>query len=113
VSVLQEALATSGVELERDVPKGKRGANVWARVIAAVRAAEASMFDELREVEKRCSEAERERNQVLQEKQTLQDENFRLKGELAKRRLAEKMVEMSSLTVADRTKLLELSAVGS
>jgi hypothetical protein len=104
MSVLQKALTAEGIQLERDVPKGlhKNGkaADVWGRVVAAIRAAEAF------ETDKRL-EREEAYNVLLLEKQSLQDENVRLKAALAQARVRDWAAGVPSLTVNDKSKLLE------
>ena len=103
MSVLQKALAKTGLELEGDaLPRKQRRVKVFQRLIAAVRAAEGELQDQLNEAERECNEALR-RNIFLQE------ENRCLREESLQHRLKSKLTEIESLTTSDRTKLLELS----
>jgi arginine utilization protein RocB len=104
MSVLQKALTEVGMSLEGDkLPKDQRTQKCFQRVIAAIRAAEAEVMD-------RLSQAERELNEALRVDMQLQERVRVLEAENLQHRLKARLGEIESLTTADRTQLLALSA---
>ena len=100
MSVIQEALKTTGLTMQADkLPKEHRTVKEFQRLIAAVRAAEAAAQDQQ-------SKAERELNESLRENLNLRRENEQLKAQLVAYRVKEGMDGISALTTADKTKLL-------
>lgn len=94
-----------GIELSEDnsLPAGQRSQKNFKRVIAAVRAAESEMNDELRQANDRCRKAQ---ENVIE----LQQRCHQLEAELKRFRVNESLQALEVLTVKDRTKLLELAS---
>lgn len=103
-SVLDRALKETGLKLEGDkLPKGRRQQRVFQQLISHLRAAESEVRDTL-------SSSERELNEALQQNIELQERVRILENENMRFRLAQKFSEIESLTVSDKTKLLEVAA---
>jgi hypothetical protein len=85
------------------LPPSQRTQKDFQRFISNVRALESAVKDQL-------AQSERELNESLHRELLLREENEVLRNELRQYRLREKIGELQ-LTVADRTKLLELSDV--
>ena len=100
MSVIQKALAQENLKLEGDtLPADQRTCRVFKRLIAAVRAAEAEVMDELDKARKQTTEALRQ-NLILHEKLRQRD------AEVAAFRLVKEMGLIEGLSGADRKKLL-------
>ncbi len=103
MSVIEKALAKEGMAMVADtLPKGQRGVKSFQRLIAAMRACEAEVLD-------RLSKAEEEQNKALRQNLELHERLRRLEAENLQHRLKNKLGEIDSLTVGDRTRLLEVS----
>ncbi len=104
MSIVEKACVKAGVALTADtLPKEQRTVKVFQRLIAAMRAAEAAVQDQL-------GEAERRWNESLEERIALQDRIHKLENELLRHRIKDHVNQLDSLTVGDKTKLLEISA---
>src|SRR5262245_19893964 len=103
MSVIQKALKTAGMEMGADtLPKKQRGVRAFQRLIAAVRAAEGEMQDQL-------SQAEVDLNKALHENLVLHERLRVLEAENLQHRLRSRLGEIDSLTSADRNRLLEVT----
>ncbi len=101
MNVLQTALKKSGVKLEGDaLPAEQRTVKTFKKVIAAVRAAEADMSDQLFDVQGQL-------NKTLKDNFQLHERIRELENELIALRLTQRMSDIDSLTVADRAAMLE------
>lgn len=91
-----------GIELTEDnsLPVGQRTQKNVKRVIAAVRAAEAGFNDEMRAINEKLRNSQ---DQTI----ALQHENQRLRQELEKRLLKERLESIDTLSTAERKLLLE------
>jgi hypothetical protein len=107
MSVLEKGLKKAGLKLDGSnaLPKEQRTVKAFQRMIAAVRAAEAEVQDQL-------SEAQALLNEQLKKNLAMQEENERLRIELLKVRLKEGLGQVEALTVHDRARLLALSESG-
>jgi hypothetical protein len=103
MSVIQEAMKREGLKLVGDaLPKKDRKVKVFQRVIAAIRAAEHEMQQELNRAQERL-------NSVLLESQAKDQKISRLEKEVLRHRVAEWTESVPAITTQDKTKLLELS----
>src|SRR5262245_34986591 len=103
MGIIENALKREKFKLHADaLHKEQRTVKCFQRLIAAMRAAEAEVQDRLGESERQLNEALHE-NLILHERIRQQD------AELLRLRLKDKMEEIPALTVADKTKLLEVS----
>lgn len=101
MSIITQAAKEVGLKIEGDaLPKGSRTVKCFQRLIGAMRAAEA-------EVQDRMGEAERELNHALQRNLELQERNRVLENKLREQMIRERLGEIESLSVADKTKLIE------
>src|SRR5262245_51738966 len=103
MSIVQKAAVKAGVEIVADsLPPKQRTVKCFQRLIAAMRATEAEVQDDL-------SEAHRQLNESLQ-RELQKDAHIRkLEAELLRVRLKEGLSAIEALTVADRTKLLTVT----
>jgi hypothetical protein len=100
MSVVAKALKDAGLNLVGDsLPPKDRKVKTFQRLIAAMRACEADVQDQL-------SESERQLNNSLQATLELQGRVHALEGELLKLRLEKSLNDVASLTTADRQKVL-------
>ncbi len=105
MSVIQKGLKKAGMKMEGDVlPPEQRTVKAFKRLIAAMRSVEAEVLDEK-------SQAEHQLNEQLQNNLLLQKENERLRTILLQHRLKDELGKFESLTVNDRSKVLELANV--
>ncbi len=102
---IDKALEKEGLRLRADaLPKEHRNVKTFQRLIAAIRAAEAAVQDDL-------SRAQVELNVVLRENLELQEELHAMKGKMAMHRIKDTLETLESVTTTDKQRLLEVSAV--
>ncbi len=105
MSVIEKALEKSGLTMEADrLPPKQRTVKAFQRLIAAMRAAESEVYD-------RLSDSERQLNESLRQNLALQQHVRELEGKLLRHELADRFDQIGSLTVADKTRLLECAGV--
>ncbi len=105
MSIVQTAFDEVGVKVVADaLPKEQRTVKVFQRLIAAMRAAEAAVQDQLNEMMDGMRKSQEQRFE-------LQERVHKLEGELLRNRIKDHVNGPDALTVGDRTKLLEISAV--
>ena len=103
---VEKELEKRGVQLTEDstLPKGQRNLKNFKRVIAAIRAAEAESYDQIQDANERCRQA--------QDKVIFLQERIRLlENDLKRYRIKERLNEVESLSMVDRTRLLEAANV--
>jgi hypothetical protein len=107
VSIVEKSVRKAGLRLEHDtLPPEQRKVKCFQRLIAAMRACEAEIQDEL-------EEAQRKLNESLENTLHLQDRLHKAEGELIQLRLKDHIDGIAALTVSDKTKLLEFAKTGS
>jgi hypothetical protein len=100
MSVIEKGLKKAGLKLQADaLPKEQRTVKVFQRLIAAMRAAEAEVLDQL-------SASQRQHNETLQQNLDLHARVRVLEAEILRHRLKDGLGEIEALTTNDRTKLL-------
>jgi hypothetical protein len=102
MSIIEKAAAKAGLEINHDtLPKKDRTVKAFQRLIAAARGCEAEVQDDKAQSERELNEAP---HRCLEQQERIRV----LEGELLQLRLKERLTGVESLTVGDRTKLLEL-----
>ena len=101
--IVEKSLKKCNLTLEGDaLPKANRQVKTFRRLIAAIRATEAEVLEEL-------SKSQSELNAALQANLELQERCHRLASMLTQHKLAERLSAIDTLTTADRNLLLEVS----
>jgi len=101
---IDKALAKEGLQLQGDsLPKEQRNVKTFKRLIAAIRACEASVQDDL-------SIAQRQLNDVLRENSELRERLYSMEQHARKQRVSEALNGIESIPVSEKTKLLEIAS---
>ena len=101
---IDKALEKTGLNLQADaLPKEHRNVKTFQRLIAAIRAAEAAVQDDL-------GRSQAELNLALKENLDLQERCHVLEARVLREKIKETLEGIETVSTADKQKLLEVSA---
>ena len=101
---LEKALAKEGLQLEGDsLSKEHRNVKTFKRLIAAIRACEAQVQDDLQRAQVKLTDA-------LEENARLRERLFELENIVRHQKVREVLEEIGTVSTAERTRLLEVVA---